>query len=135
MKRYIIALALIMVAAVVCAAPGDKRPAVTSAAIGLGATSSATMGSVTATTSVTAPAFNSSAADGYHYILPYNSTAFAGTPLRLQFSGLRFSHRKVIDHGGRGALGHIARANLGKNLGDKIGSGLGRRNSRRHVVV
>lgn len=81
MKRYIIALALIMVAAVVCAAPGDKRPAVTSAAIGLGATSSATMGSVTATTSVTAPAFNSSAADGYHYILPYNSTAFAGTPL------------------------------------------------------
>lgn len=35
----------------------------------------------TFTDSVTAPTFNSSAADGYHYILPYNSTTFAGTPL------------------------------------------------------
>lgn len=34
----------------------------------------------TFTDSVTAPSFNSNAADGYHYVLPYNSTAFAGTP-------------------------------------------------------
>lgn len=83
MKRYAFPLTIILLllAVIALAAPGDKRPAVTSAAIGLGATSSATMGSVTATTSVTAPAFNSSAADGHHYILPYNSTAFSGTPL------------------------------------------------------
>lgn len=83
MKRFAFPLTIIllMITVVALAAPGDKRPAVTSAAIGLGTNSSATMASVTATTSVTAPAYNSTAADGYHYILPYNSTAFAGTPL------------------------------------------------------
>lgn len=83
MKRYALPLTIILLlfAVIALAAPGDKRPAVTSAAIGLGTNSSATMASVTATTSVTAPAYNSTAADGYHYIRPYNSIAFAGTPL------------------------------------------------------
>lgn len=83
MKRYAFPLTIILllITVVALAAPGDKRPAVTSAAIGLGTSSSATMASITATTSVTAPAYNSTAADGYHYILPYNSTAFSGTPL------------------------------------------------------
>lgn len=83
MKRFAFPLTIIllMITVVALAAPGDKRPAVTSAAIGLGTNSSATMASVTATTSVTAPAYNSTAADGYHYVLPYNSIAFAGTPL------------------------------------------------------
>ena len=83
MKRYTFPLTIILLlfAVIALAAPGDKRPAVTSAAIGLGTSSNATLASVTATTSVTAPTFASSAADGYHYIMPYNSIAFAGTPL------------------------------------------------------
>ena len=87
MKRYAFPLTIILllITVVALAAPGDKRPAVTSAAIGLGTSSSPTLASVTATTSVTAPAFNSSAADGYHYIRPYNSVAFAGTPLAGMF--------------------------------------------------
>ena len=81
MKRYFPLTILLLLSAVIAlAAPGDKRPAVTSAAIGLGTSSSPTLASITATTSVTAPAFNSTAADGYHYVLPYNSVAFAGTP-------------------------------------------------------
>ena len=82
MKRYAFPLTIILLlfAVIALAAPGDKRPAVTSAAIGLGTSSSPTLASITATTSVTAPTFSSSAADGYHYVLPYNSIAFAGTP-------------------------------------------------------
>ncbi len=60
--------------------------------------------------------------------------AFPRTPLRLQFSGLRFSHRKVIDHGSRRPRPHRSRGPRQKS-GRQIGSGLGRRNSGRHVVV
>lgn len=116
MKRYAFPLTIILLlfAVIALAAPGDKRPAVTSAAIGLGTSSSPTLASVTATTSVTAPAFNSSAADGYHYVRPYNSIAFAGTPLAGMFvttpTGPQWytgSEWEAIGSGGGGTWGSI----------------------------
>lgn len=116
MKRYAFPLTIILLlsAVIALAAPGDKHPAVTSAAIGLGTSSSPTLASITATTSVTAPAYNSTAADGYHYILPYNSTAFAGTPLAGMFvttpTGPQWyngSEWEAIGSGGGGTWGSI----------------------------
>ena len=51
MKRYAFPLTIILLlfAVIALAVPGDKRPAVTSAAIGLGTSSNATLASVTAT--------------------------------------------------------------------------------------
>ena len=57
------------------------------------------MSAPTFTTSITGPSYISNAADGTHFIQPYNSVAFSGTPsegmIQTNSSGLQLYHNSA----------------------------------------